>query len=261
MFIETDLDDFIISEFGDLRDSTFVKNKISAFEPDIVIHISDSYRIDKQPDFACFFRNSQLELFNLAQTCKSENKNILFINLTPDLTNKTSLFSENFENTNIIELIKNDILFSESFVRVFRKSYNSETTNNHHFLNIRLSPFIGGGDWSLLNPLKAVRKYNNTPENYPDVIHIIDALNGIVRIIKTESQQQPAANHDIALFDNKNQLTTDSFSIYRDWKALINIEAALRLCETWDEARNRGANMRTFTISQISSYFDNNEQN
>jgi hypothetical protein len=253
IFIETDLDDYIISEYGDLRDISFVENMISSFEPEIAIHISEPFRMVNQPDYADFFKNSQLEIYNLVQTIYNNSSVTLFINLTPDFSESKKLYIQNFENPDIVDLIISNIFLTESFVTVFRKSSLSDNTKKQSIFNLRLSPIIGGGDWSLLNPFEKVKECNHSHKNHSNAIHVIDAINGIAHIIKTEFTKKSSIFQDFTLTEKNIRHKTDIFTELSEWKPLINLETAVKLTEGWYDARKKGADMKKFSLSQIQN--------
>jgi len=260
VYIETDLDDYIISEFGDLLDFNYLEEKVKSFEPDAIIHISEPYRISEQPDFVDFFRNKQLETFNLLEIFRKSGS-VMFINLTPDFTHTSDLYCHNFNDSNIYSLLKNSTLFAESLVTSYRGSYfsASNNTSNQYVFNLRLAPMTGGGDWSMLNPFGFKEQFNDSTDNNSNVIHILDVLNGIIKALKKGFNLKLSYTNDFSLITDKLR-TPDTYIKLSVWKPLIDRDSARQMCESWNNARNRGANMRTFTISQIKTFLANNEQ-
>jgi hypothetical protein len=82
---------------------------------------------------------------------------------------------------------------------------------------------------------------------------VIDAINGIAHIIKTEFTKKSSIFQDFTLTEKNIRHKTDIFTELSEWKPLINLETAVKLTEGWYDARKKGADMKKFSLSQIQN--------
>jgi len=244
LYNQCNLDNYVKSYYGDIRDYDSLSKFYNEVNPEIVIHMAAQAIVSKSyEDPKYTYETNILGTINILECLKNNNSCHSFINVTTDKV---------YQNINDKKLFnEDDILFgddpysnSKSCSELITKTYAE------HFINTPISTLrsgnvIGGGDYSIdrIIPdcIRALKNNETLLIRNPDAIrpyqHVLEALRAYLMVIEKQ-------------YNDSNY--SDSYNVGPDEKEIKTID----LINLFNKQLNRYAYNLKYEISETNHFLE-----
>lgn len=194
LFKIANVDKFINSTIGDIRDLTSLKRSLDACSPDIIIHMAAQPLVRKSyADPIETFSTNVMGTANILEAARSCKNLAVLLNVTTDKVYENNEWVWPYRETDRLggsDPYSNSKSCSELITASYRKSFFSDSTCR--VVTARAGNVIGGGDWSedRLIP-DIVRAYSHggkisirNPLAIRPWQHVLESLSGYLSLVE-----------------------------------------------------------------------------
>jgi CDP-glucose 4,6-dehydratase len=198
LFKIASVSDEMISEIGDIRDLSSLKNSISLFEPEVVIHMAAQPLVRKSySDPIETYSTNVMGTLNLLESCRFSKSVKYIVVITTDKCYENKEWDWGYRENEPMggyDPYSSSKGCCELLVSSYRRSYFNEL-NKPFLATVRAGNVIGGGDWSedrlIPDILKSFQNSNNTIIRNPNAIrpwqHVLEPLCAYLLLIQKMS--------------------------------------------------------------------------
>jgi CDP-glucose 4,6-dehydratase len=197
LFKVANVEEDMKSIVADVRDLNKLKEEISNFEPEIVIHMAAQSLVQGSYDDPVeTYSTNVMGTVNLLEAVRKSEKTKVVINVTSDKCYEEIELERGFKETDPIgghDPYSSSKGCSELITSAFRKSFfENKNSQKISLASVRAGNVIGGGDWAanrlIPDIMKGILKNEVIKIRNPSFIrhwqHVLDPLNGYMILVE-----------------------------------------------------------------------------